>query len=154
MPQFSGKEKPAVIIDCGENGEGAMRFLSWVPADVWGSGPVWTEERAHPGFLPHHGKPQSLEVQTLIITRQIGARPCGALVHDPTISIGRNGSSLTIFQPAGGLRALMLGALLSHTTQHFPCSSKGYKPKANPIVPHILIFSRLHKQFSSPSGMY
>ena len=54
----------------------------------------------------------------------------------------------------GALRALQLGALLSHETQLFPRSPKGHKPKANPVVPHILILSWLHTQFSSPSGRY
>ena len=55
----------------------------------------------------------------------------GTLVHDPPISIGRNGSSFTILQPWRGSRYLCLEPLLLHETQHFPCSPKGYKPKAN-----------------------
>ena len=75
----------------------------------------------------------------------------GTLVHDPPISIGRNGSSFTILQPWRGSRYLCLEPLLLHETQHFPCSPKGYKPKANL---NILILIQLCKQCSSLSGRY
>ena len=88
-------------------------------------------------------------------TKQAVACSHGTLAHDPTISFGRNRSLFTIFQPGGGgLRQLQLGALLSQNTQHFPCSPKGYKPKANPIVSYILILSQLHKRFCSSLGSH
>ena len=45
-----------------------------------------------------------------------------------------------------------LGALLSHETQHFPCSPKGYKPKPSPGVPHFLY--EVSCTVSSLSGRY
>ena len=38
----------------------------------------------------------------------------------------------------GRLRALLLRALFSHKTQHFPCSPPAYKSEPCPEVPHIL----------------
>ena len=52
----------------------------------------------------------------------------------------------------GRPRALLLRALLSHKTQSFPCSPKGYKPKPRPEVPHVLICrpaSHANKSLSS-----
>ena len=82
------------------------------------------------------------------VTKQTGVHPRGTLVNDPTIDAGRNRSLFTIFQP-WVLREFMLGVILSHKTQHFPCSSKGYKPKPSPIVPPFLIVSQLCKHLTA-----
>ena len=58
----------------------------------------------------------------------------------------------------GGMRALLLGALLSHKTQNFSCSPQNYKPKPHPEVPHFLScpvwsLSQPLNQISTLSGM-
>ena len=64
----------------------------------------------------------TLENTASIVTEQIKAQPCGAITHDPVISVVGNRFLFTGFQPQWGeLRALLFRALFSQKTQHFPC---------------------------------
>ena len=80
------------------------------------------------------------DYQDNTVTKQTGAQSCGALTHDPTISIEGNRFLLTGVQPWGA-ESTPAQSPPPPWNAALPLLPKRYQPKPCPEVPHILICS-------------